>query len=109
MLRISDLRAKELINLSDGRRLGYIRDVELDLTNATIKSLVITGDRGGRFLRAEEMVVAWEKIKKVGIDVILVELDKFLPVSREGREGPKEPAIELHPPRNEEDFWRYGK
>ncbi|HHV29847.1 YlmC/YmxH family sporulation protein [Acetivibrio mesophilus] len=77
MNRTSDFREKEVINIKDGRRLGFVGDVEINLQSGRIEAIVIPG--GGRLLgligRENECVIPWEKIKKIGEDIILVEMD----------------------------------
>ena len=79
MLKISDLRAREVVNVMDGRRLGLIKDIDIDLEAGRIAAIILPGQ--GRFLglfgREDELVVPWEKIKKIGMDVILVELPPY--------------------------------
>ena len=81
MVKISDLRAREVVNVVDGRRLGLIEDIEVDMEEGRITAIILPGDGGGRFLgffaKDEEIVVPWEKIKKIGMDVILVEVNTF--------------------------------
>lgn len=76
--RTVDLKQKEVVNMSDGRRLGFVSDVEIDLDNGRIDALVIPG--GGRFFglmgKDNEFIIPWEKIKKIGEDIILVDLDE---------------------------------
>jgi YlmC/YmxH family sporulation protein len=79
MIKISDLRQREVINILDGKRLGNIKDVELDLEEGRIVSIVIPGP--SRFLRffsfgkENDYIIPWEDIKKIGIDVILIEVN----------------------------------
>lgn len=69
-----ELRDKEVINICDGRRLGYISDFEIELCSGRIIAVCIPGDTGYLGLkRGEEMIIAWEKIKTIGEDAILVE------------------------------------
>jgi YlmC/YmxH family sporulation protein len=79
MLKISDLRVREIVNVIDGRRMGLIRDIDIDLDNGRISALVLTGSSRllGFFGREEELVVPWEKIVKIGVDVILVEVPDY--------------------------------
>ncbi len=82
MVKISDLRAREIVNIVDGRRLGLIKDIDIDLGEGRITAIILPGTGGGgRFLgllgKEEEIVVPWEKIKKIGLDVILVEVNSF--------------------------------
>lgn len=78
LARALDLRQKEVINIIDGKRLGYVYDIEMDLRNGRIDSIIIPGD--GKFLglfgKNTDYVIPWENIKKIGMDIILVELSE---------------------------------
>ena len=41
--RIADLRCKEIINVTDGSRYGYVGDVEVDLDSGRVCALVVPG------------------------------------------------------------------
>ena len=75
MARSSELRSREVVNISDGRRLGLINDFEIDMATGQIKAVVVPGPSKliRIFTRSEDMVIPWERIIKIGIDVILVE------------------------------------
>ncbi|MCQ2560376.1 MAG: YlmC/YmxH family sporulation protein [Clostridia bacterium] len=66
------------MNIYGGRRLGMVRDLDLDLEEGRIKALVVGGQSLGRVVnflgREEEMVIPWENVICLGIDVILVDL-----------------------------------
>ncbi len=76
MIRASDLSTRDVINTVDGRRLGNVVDVEIDLVNGKIVAVVVPGQPKvlGMFGHADDYVVPWENVKKIGEDVILVEL-----------------------------------
>jgi YlmC/YmxH family sporulation protein len=78
MNRSSDFRNKEVINISDGKRLGFVHDVEINLEDGRIEAIVIPG--GGRLFgligKDSAFVIPWERIKKIGEDIILVEMDE---------------------------------
>ncbi len=78
MVKISDLRMREVINIADGRRLGPIKDIDIDLEHGRINALIMPAYGAGRLMgfwgRENEIVISWEKIIKIGVDVILVEL-----------------------------------
>lgn len=76
MLKISELREKEVINLYNGERLGYIYDFDIDLEKGIITGVVIPSD--GKvlsfFSKNNDIHVGWNKIIKIGSDTILVNL-----------------------------------
>jgi YlmC/YmxH family sporulation protein len=76
-MRISDLRLLDVVNVKDGRRLGPIKDLDLDLERGTVKGIVLPGpSRSWGFLgggKTEDFIVPWERVKKIGVDVILVD------------------------------------
>ena len=76
-MRICDLREKEVINVCDGKRLGFVEDVEFDLCTGTITAIVVPGPCRlfGILGREEEYVIHLGCIRKVGCDLILVEVD----------------------------------
>ncbi|MHB8919256.1 MAG: YlmC/YmxH family sporulation protein, partial [Desulfocucumaceae bacterium] len=41
MVKISDLRAREVINITDGRRLGPIKDIDIDLEEGRICAIIM--------------------------------------------------------------------
>ncbi|MGB9885553.1 MAG: YlmC/YmxH family sporulation protein [Moorellales bacterium] len=80
MVRASELRLRDVVNVRDGRRLGLIKDLELDIENGRVKSIILPGPTRlmGLLGRTEDVVIPWEQIKKLGVDVILVELESFV-------------------------------
>lgn len=74
--RILDLRQKEVINLADGRRLGFVKDAEFSLETGRIISIILPGPWSFfRFFgREAEIVIPWRDIKKVGEEIILVDI-----------------------------------
>lgn len=75
MIRISELRERDVVNVNDGRRLGLIKDLDLDLDKGLIKAIIIPAVGGvwGKISRTRDYVIAWEKIIKIGVDTILVD------------------------------------
>lgn len=72
---INELKAKEVINIHDGARLGTLSDVELDLETGRLVSIILPGSyRLMGFLgREDDLVIRWEDIKKIGDDVIIID------------------------------------
>jgi len=76
MHKSSDFRQKEVINIRDGKKLGAIIDMEFDLQAGKITAIVVPGPNKwmGILKGDRDIVIPWEKIKKVGDDVILVDI-----------------------------------
>lgn len=74
--RIADLRCKEVINICDGCRLGFVGDVELNVVTGCIVALIVPGPCRffGIFGREDDYIISWERIKRIGDDIILVEV-----------------------------------
>jgi len=70
------LRAREVINIIDGRRLGFIGDLDIDLDAGRVRAIVVPGQAKllGLFGRDNDVYIPWEKIVKIGADVILVDI-----------------------------------
>ena len=75
MERFVNLRNKEVINLYDGVRMGYVYDVELDPLTGFINAIIIPRKTSffGLFCHNEEYIIPWSKITKIGDDIIFVE------------------------------------
>ncbi|ABR49019.1 Sporulation protein YlmC/YmxH [Alkaliphilus metalliredigens QYMF] len=85
MIRASDLTEKEVVSITDGKKLGYISDLEVDMERGRVTAIIvpIEGRMMGLFGKEEEQEVTWGEIKHIGVDVILVEI-----------KGPVEPRVE---------------
>lgn len=77
MVKTSDLKEKEVINVRDGSRLGLIYDIEIDLNRGVVEAVYIPGSSRllSFFGRNDEHIIRWEDIIKIGKDVILVDYD----------------------------------
>lgn len=76
-MRVSELRILEIINIEDGRRLGPIIDLDLDLEKGMLKGIIVLApSRGKGFFgggRNGDVFIPWDKVIKVGVDVILID------------------------------------
>ena len=80
MISTDKLKNKEVINIADGRSLGFVYDIEVDLEKGVIDGIVIPGQRGfmSFFSKGEgDTIVKWDKVRTIGDDVILVDLGGF--------------------------------
>jgi len=71
-----DFKHKEVINISDGKRLGFVQDVTADLESGVITSIIVPGNAKifSMFSGGNDIVIPWQNIKCIGDDVILVEI-----------------------------------
>lgn len=72
-----DFRHKEVINIKDGKRLGYVQDVCADLESGIITSIIVPGGNNkllNIFNSNNDIVIPWQNIKCIGEDLILVEV-----------------------------------
>ena len=76
-MRFSEFKQKEVINCRDGERIGFVCDIVFDECNACIKKIVIPGQCKlfGIFGKEEEYSIPWNCIRRIGTDVILVDID----------------------------------
>lgn len=75
-MRLCELENKEVINACDCRKLGYVADLIIDECKGCIEALVIpkAGKFCGFFSDGSEYVIPFKCIKKIGSDIILVEI-----------------------------------
>lgn len=71
-----DFKHKEVINITDGKRLGFVQDVTANLETGTITSIIVPGNAKlfNFFSAGNEIVIPWDKVKCIGDDLILVEI-----------------------------------
>lgn len=79
-MRLSELGEKEIVNLNNGGRLGILADADMiiDESSGNILSLSIPDRRLTMKLFSTErnyMEIPWDSIRKIGYDMIIVELD----------------------------------
>ena len=73
--RMVELRRKEVINIRDGCRLGFVGDVEVRVPEGQVAALIVFGPYRffGLFGRGEEYYLPWECIQRIGDDIILID------------------------------------
>ena len=76
-MRICELREKEVVNVCDGERLGNICDIDFEERTGRICTLVIPGPCKifGIIGRDSEYLIPYECVKRIGADVVLVEIE----------------------------------
>ena len=71
-----DFKHKEVINVNDGKRLGYVQDVCADLETGMITSIIVPGSNRilNMFSSNNDIVIPWKNIKCIGEDLIIVDI-----------------------------------
>jgi YlmC/YmxH family sporulation protein len=87
-MKISDFQTKDVINIIDGKRLGQISDLELDLRQGRIEAIVVPsyGKYMGLFGGRSDLIIPWNQIVKIGSDVVLVKMEE-IKVEKEEKEN----------------------
>ena len=74
MSRGIDFKQKEVINIKDGKILGFVVDVQANFESGEINSIIVA--KTGKFINnirsRNNITIPWENIQKIGEDVILV-------------------------------------
>ena len=72
---ISKITNKEVINICDGRKIGYITDLLIDICSGKICEIIVLSNICGlKAQKKTEIRVPWDKICKIGEDTILVDM-----------------------------------
>lgn len=95
MIKASELTQKEVVNLIDGKKIGVITDVEIDLSKGLITAIIVPENERfmGVFGKEYDYEISWEEIKKIGEDVILVETNASVELNHQRFEGQKHGII----------------
>lgn len=76
-MSLSELRSKDVVNIDTGSKLGRVMDIEFCVQDGCVQAIVVPGEfKLSCALRGEKngIVIPWERIVRIGDDVILVRL-----------------------------------
>ncbi|MGN1386353.1 MAG: YlmC/YmxH family sporulation protein [Bacillus sp. (in: firmicutes)] len=87
-MRISEFQMKDIVSLSNGRKLGNIHDLEIDLQTGQIYAVFVANNSKWRsmFQREEEVRIPWSKITRIGADIIFVDESELRTIFDENME-----------------------
>ena len=79
-MRLNELSGKEMVNIYDGMRMGTVGESDMLVNGETgdIVSIILP-NRGNAFTfwaDRQKLVIPWEAVKKIGREVIVVDLDQ---------------------------------
>ena len=71
---LAELRNKEIINIKNGERLGYVDDIEFDTEDSTVRSFIVYGRARlfGLLGREDDIVITCDDIEVIGADTLLI-------------------------------------
>lgn len=74
--RLREFQKKEVINLANGKRLGFVYDVEFNLDTGMMENLIVPCRNSifRFFFKYEEIIISFAQIEKIGDDIILVNI-----------------------------------
>lgn len=77
---LSELKNKEVVNVRNGIKIGYVDDIEIDTATSSVVSLVVYGRPKcmGILGREEDIIIKCDNIELIGEDTILVKFDERL-------------------------------
>lgn len=73
-----NLRAMEIIDINTGTKIGFIKDFKVDCELNKIISIIIPSSKISWFGKSDDIEIPWENIRKIGVDVILVDGEDFI-------------------------------
>ncbi len=75
-MRLSDLQKKDIVNVNDGKRIGNIIDIHINLEGQMDEIIIEKSTFLISFFSSKnEISIKWDQIKKIGEDVILVDIN----------------------------------
>ena len=72
-MNLSDLQNKDIINVIDGKKIGNIIDARFNPSSGVIEKLILSPSKSLFSLKNSTLEINFNKIKKIGEDVILIE------------------------------------
>ena len=75
-VKFTDLQCKEVICVSDGRRLGYVADVLVEVPEGRVCSILVPSPHRnlGLLGSREDFIIPWDCIRRIGPDIVLVDV-----------------------------------
>lgn len=76
-LSFKELKKREVINISDGRSLGFMTDMTLSFPSGKLSSITVPGKKSSGIFSCfskNSIIIEENRIMKIGNDVILVNL-----------------------------------
>ena len=75
----TELIKKEVVNVCDGKMMGYINDMLICVSEGRILNFSVRPDCG--FFppkKKNDMIISWDNIERIGEDTILVKINPLI-------------------------------
>ncbi|KHO39425.1 YlmC/YmxH family sporulation protein [Clostridium tetani] len=72
---LNSMKTMEVVEINSGTRLGFIKDFKVDTENYKITSILMPNEKISIFGKTNDIEIPWHRIKKIGVDVILVDAE----------------------------------
>ena len=74
-VKFTDLQCKEVICVNDGRRLGFIKDIQLGIPEGEVLAIVVPGPcrMMGLLGHRYDYLIPWRCIRRIGPEIVLVD------------------------------------
>ncbi|AZV56231.1 YlmC/YmxH family sporulation protein [Clostridium sp. AWRP] len=75
LFSLTNLRNMEIIDINTGAKLGFIKDLKINCEDHKIMSIILPSQtfKISLFGKNEDIEIPWDNVKKIGVDVILVD------------------------------------
>ncbi len=79
LFSLVNLKDMEIIDANTGTKLGFIKDLKINCDEHRIMSIILPSQTSkmSLFSKNEDIEVPWKDIKKIGVDVILIDGGKL--------------------------------
>ena len=75
---LNAIRNMEVIDISTGSKIGYVKDFKVDIYTKKIVSIFLPSPVKSWFNKADDIELAWDKIVKIGVDVLIVDASSII-------------------------------
>lgn len=70
---VNAIRSMEVVDISTGRKLGFVRDFKFDVSEQKVVSIMLPAPIKSWFSKEDDIEIPWNKVIKIGVDVLLVD------------------------------------
>lgn len=83
----NSLKDREVVNVCDGRRIGFVCDFGIDIVTGRICSLIVPGEfKVWHFGKRDDYIIPWDCITRIGDEIILVNVPSLVCERQEKKE-----------------------